>query len=269
MLNCDETQKNFSPYLDGQLTRAAATAFDAHLDRCPVCRLRLDETRRVVRGLAALARPAAPADLASSISAAIMIERAARRQQPELPLLERLALWLEPRLMPYTVGALASVLLFVSLANALRPQMRVLRDLARAARQSADEDTLVWIRNGDFNLDYPISLQALAVAKSRSSFGSESPSLNPRSDLFKIMTTPGDGSDDEADDITVVANVFSNGSASVAEVMQSPRDPEKLAQVQDALRRNPPFVPASFDRRPQTMRVVLSLSKVSVHDSSY
>lgn len=266
-MTCDETQKNFSPYLDGQLTRAAATAFDAHLDRCPVCRLRLDETRRVVRGLAALARPAAPADLASSVSAAIMIERAARRQQPQLTLAERFSRWLEPRLMPYTVGALTSVLLFVSLANALRPQMRVLRDLARAARQSADADTLIWIRNGDFNLDYPISLQALAVAKSRSSFGSESPSLNPRSDLFRVMTTPG-GGDDEADDITVVANVFSNGSASVAEVMQSPRNPEMLAQVQDALRRNPPFVPASFDRRPQTMRVVLSLSKVSVHDSS-
>jgi hypothetical protein len=55
----------------------------------------------------------------------------------------------------------------------------------------------------------------------------------------------------------------------VAEVMQSPRNPQMIARVQDALRRTPAFVPASLDRRPQTMRVVLSLSKVSVNDRSY
>ena len=268
-MNCDETQNSFSPYLDGQLARAAREAADAHLDACPFCRLRLDETRRVVRGLAALERPAPPADLAYSITAAVMIERAARRQQPDLPLAERIVRWAEPRLMPYAIGALTSVLLFVGLAQALRPQMRLLRDLAAAARQSADEDTIVWIKNGDFNLPYPIRLQDLAVVRSRQSFGSESPSLNPRGELFRVMTAPGDAGDDEADDITIVADVFSNGSASVAEVMQPPRNPEVLAQVQAALRRNPAFVPASLDRRPQTMRVVLSLSKVSVHDSSY
>jgi len=267
-MNCDETQKSFSPYLDGGLTRAAAVAFDAHLDVCPVCRQQLDETRRIVRGFSTLARPLAPADLAASITSAIMIERAARRQQPRPPLAERFARWLEPRLMPYTIGALSSILLFVTLANALRPQMRALRDAAVAARQS-DDDPVVWIRNGDFNLPYSIRLEELAVVKSRSSFGSESPSLNPRSDLFKIMTTPGGDGDEEADDITIVANVFSNGSASVAEVMQSPRNPAVLAQVQAALRRNPAFVPAALDRRPQTMRVVLSLSKVSVHEGSY
>ena len=83
------------------------------------------------------------------------------------------------------------------------------------------------------------------------------------------MTVPAAADDDDQDDITIVANVFSNGSASVAEVMQPPRNPQMIALVQDALRRTPAFVPAAIDRRPQTMRVVLSLSKVSVHDTSY
>jgi hypothetical protein len=71
------------------------------------------------------------------------------------------------------------------------------------------------------------------------------------------------------DDITIIANVFSNGSASLEEVMQSPRDRHTLAQIEDALRRTPAFVPASLDRRPQTMRVVLSLSKVNVRERNY
>jgi Putative zinc-finger len=269
-MNCEETQNSFSPYLDGRLADEAEGAVETHLDRCPACRLRLAEMRRVVRALASVERPAEPAGLAASISAALMIERAARRQQPQLPAGRRLFRWLEPRLMPYTVGALTSVLLFVSMANALRPHLRSLHEIAEAARQTPDEATHPWIRNGYFDLDYPISLEDLA--RRSAAYGSESPSLNPRSDLFRVMNhvhTGVAGEDDDADDLTIVADVFSNGSASVAEVMQSPRDPRVLAEVQDALRRTPAFVPASLDRRPQTMRVVLSLSKVSVRDRTF
>jgi hypothetical protein len=240
-------------------------AADAHLDVCPFCRQRLGEARSLLRGLSALARPAPPADLAASISSALAIERAARRARPRLPVSVTVARWLEPRLMPYTVGLLTSVLLFVTLASALRAQFGLLNELARAARQTPDEHSLTWIRNGVFDLDYPTSLETLAA---RRSVSSESPSLNPRGDLFRVMTAPT-GSDEDGDDITIVANVFSNGSASVAEVMQSPRNPQMLSRVQDALRRTPAFVPASIDRRPQTMRVVLSLSKVSVQDRSF
>jgi len=261
-MNCNATQKSFSAYLDGRLPRAQCDAVDAHLDVCPVCRLQLDEERAVLRGLASLVRPAAPPDLVASINSALAIERAARRARPAVPLYESVARWIEPRLMPYTVGLLASVLLFFTLTSALRTQFRLLHELARAARETPDEHSVTWIRNGDFDLEYPVSLQDLAAHRS---FRSESPSLNPRGDLFRVMTVPAAGAGDD-DDITIVANVFSNGSASVAEVMQPPRNPQMLSRVQDALRRTPAFVPASIDRRPQTMRVVLSLSKVSVRD---
>jgi hypothetical protein len=245
-MNCNATQKSFSAYLDGRLARAQCDALDAHLDACPLCRALLEEERALVRGLASLTRPAVPADLAASINSALAIERAARGAQPRLPLHETLARWIEPRLMPYTVGLLTSVLLFVTLTTALRTQFRLLHELARAARETPDEHSVTWIQNGDFDL----------------------PSLDPRGDLFQVMTAPA-GAGEEDDDITIVANVFSNGSASVAEVMQPPRNPQMITRVQDALRRTPAFVPASLDRRPQTMRVVLSLSKVSVRDSSY
>jgi hypothetical protein len=240
-MTCEETQKSFSPYLDDALAAEAREATQAHLELCPFCRQRLAETRAIVRGLASLARPAAPARLELAISDAILIERAARTARPSVPAWLSVVRWIEPRVMPYTVGALTSALLFFMLINALRPHMRLLRDLARAVQEPAE-----------------VSIPA--------PYSSESPSLNPSGDLLRVMT---DSSRDGDDDITIVANVFSNGSASLEEVMQQPRNRHTLIEVEDALRRTPAFVPASLDRRPQTMRVVISLSKVSVRDRSF
>ena len=56
----------------------------------------------------------------------------------------------------------------------------------------------------------------------------------------------------------VVADVFSDGSASLVDVVQAPRDKRMLDDFESALRQDRAFVPASFDRRPDTMRVVIS-----------
>lgn len=239
---CEETQKNFSSYLDDALARETCEAFEAHLDVCPFCRQRLAETRAVVRSLSGLRRPVAPAGLTLAVEDAIMIERAARTAQPHVPLWLVVLRWIEPRVMPYTVGALTSALLFFTLANALRPHMRLLRDLAQAVRQE------------------PVEISVPAP------YSNESPSLNPTGDLLRMLNDTSRGGDD---DITIVANVFSNGSASLEEVMQPPRNQRMIKEVEDALRRTPAFVPASLDRRPQTMRVVLSLSKVNVREGSF
>jgi len=42
-----------------------------------------------------------------------------------------------------------------------------------------------------------------------------------------------------------------------------------LADFEKALRQNAAFVPASMDRRPETMRVVFSVQRVDVHDTNY
>ncbi|MDQ3133287.1 MAG: anti-sigma factor [Acidobacteriota bacterium] len=260
-MNCEETQKNLSAFLDDQLTHGSRAALEAHLDACPVCRLRLGETRALVRRLAVLERPAPPADLVSAISASLMIERAARLNQPVPSFTEQISRWVRPRLMPYTVGAFASLLLFFSVTSALRPQFGAMRALALAAAR--EEAVVPAAGPREFDVTRPISL-----ATSRAPFGSESPSLNPGGALAALVRTPSSGSEED-DDTVIVADVFSNGSASLAGVVSPPRNPQMLDEVQDALRRNPAFVPAAFDHRPQTMRVVLSLSKVSVHERSF
>ena len=67
----------------------------------------------------------------------------------------------------------------------------------------------------------------------------------------------------------VVANVFSNGAASLADVVQPPRDKRMLDEFESALRRDAAFVPASLDRRPDTMRVVFAVQKVDVDERNF
>jgi hypothetical protein len=69
--------------------------------------------------------------------------------------------------------------------------------------------------------------------------------------------------------MVVVTNVFSNGSASLVDVVQAPRDKRMLDDFESALRQNAAFVPASLDRRPDTMRVVFTVQRVGVDGRSF
>src|SRR5947209_10810243 len=169
MMNCEESQKAFSPYLDGALTREACDALGEHLGACPVCRQQLEETRSVVRGLSLLARPAVPPELSASIKDALIIERAARVASPPLSLSERATRWVSVRLMPYTVGAVYSMVLFVAVFGALRQQLRLLRNLAdEQALESVQPSGVTWIDvRGAYDVTRPLAPD-LAVAARRS-----------------------------------------------------------------------------------------------------
>jgi anti-sigma factor RsiW len=269
MMTCEESQKAFSPYLDGALAREACGALEEHFGACPVCRHRFEGARAVVRDLSLVARPAPPADLAASITAALAIERAARGANPPLPLYERVARWVGPRVMPYACGALYSAVLFVAVFGALRQQLRVLRNLAEEQALENGQYSITWIDGrGGFDVTRPLSPDQLSVA-ARAQFTSESPTLNPRGALAALTLSPPSARRPDDDDMIVVADVYSNGSASLAEVVVPPRNRRAVEELQDALRQNPAFVPASLDRRPQTMRVVFALQKMNVPESSY
>jgi hypothetical protein len=267
-MSCQETQQSLSLYVDDQLALPVRAACDEHLRECPVCRAELAEMRAVSRGLATLARPLPPPTLASSISDELRIEAAARRRQPVLPLGVRVARWLRPRLMPYTVGSLASVLLFGVMFNALRPHMRALSEAALAAREAdAASYKIIYIGTEGPSLYEPIAPELFAAQ--RAPMGGESPSLNPRGALAALTREQSHGHDEGDDDMIVVTDVFSNGNASLADVVQAPRDRRMLAEFQAALRKNAAFVPAHYDRRPETMRVVFVVQKVEVPEQNF
>jgi len=217
-----------------------------------------------------MTRPKPPVDLADTITDLLTIEAAARQAiKPSFSV--RVARFLEPRVMPYSVGSFASVILFFLMFTALRPHFVALREAA--LRNNGGSVIMVQPYEPQYDLFQPVSQQDFA--ERRAPFGEQSPSLNPTGSLAAMSRayshpharyyTEGD-----SDDMIVVTDVFSNGSASLADVVQPPKDKRMLDEFESALRRDAAFVPASLDRRPDTMRVVITLGpKVQVDSRNF
>jgi hypothetical protein len=256
---CEETRQSLSLYVDDCVSLPTRVAIDEHIDRCPVCRDEVVELRALKRQLSWMTRPAPPADLAATISNALAIEAAARRQQPTPSLSRRVARFVEPWVMPYSAGSFASVIMFFLMFAALRPHFVALREAAASQRPDAGYD-----------IHQPITKEGLAAE--RAPFTVVSPTLNPGGALAALTISyarPHAEIDGDADDMIVVADVFSNGAAALADVVQPPRDRRMLDDFESALRQNAAFVPASLDRRPDTMRVVFAVQKVDVDERNF
>ena len=267
-MSCDEIQKSLPLYVDDGLTPDARAACYQHMEVCPVCRAQVAELRSLRHNLAMLHRPALPADLVPAINQALAISAAAQRARRHMTIGDVVSVWLQPRLMRYAFSSVSSIIIFAAVFVALRPHMLALHDAARAF----DETTAARLPSEAprYDINQPISPENYAAL--RAPFNTESPSLNPGGALASLAWEPehlrrnvrqGD------DDMVVVADVFSNGSASMADVMQAPRDRRMLQDFEKALRQNAAFVPAALDRRPGTMRVVFSVQRVDVHEQNY
>lgn len=262
-MTCEETNHQLSQFIDDVLPPSLRASIEEHLDLCPVCRAHVAEFRSLSRNLRQLSRPVPPQDLVASINAALTIEAAALRQSPTRSWGEKLGLWLEPRLMPYSVGAFSSVVLFAAMFIALSPHFMALQQSSRQL-----STVLVFRSSGGFDLNEPVNSQDFS--NQRAPFAEQSPSLNPAGALAALTSSYAQPhADQEGDDMIVVADVYSNGSASIADVVQAPRDRQMLDDFEVALRQSAAFVPASFDRRPDTMRVVFTVQKVDVRERSF
>ena len=249
-MSCEETRQTLSLYVDDCVSLPARVAIDEHLDRCPVCRDEVVELRSLTRSLKMMTRPTPPLGLAETITDLLTIEAAARHV-PKPSWSRRVARFLEPRLMPYSVGSFASVILFVLMLNALRPHFVALRDAALNNAGSVYEVSTVRTIPG-YDLFQPIDPKDFA--QSRAPYGEESPSLDPKSALATLSRGYS-----QRNPMIVGVTVYSNGQASLSDVVQSPPDRRALADFESALRKNASFVPAYLDRRPDTMRVYFSL----------
>ena len=261
---CEETRQSLSLYIDDELTLPVRVAVEEHLDSCPVCRDEAFALRMISRGLGALKQPIPPPDLETAISNAVMTEAAAQRQSPAPTFGQRVSRFLEPRLMPYSVGSLASIILFVAMFAALRPHFIALHE---AATPNA-----VFVIPGAVGHDITKPVTSEDFAASRAPFAEQSPSLNPKGALAVLTRSyaqPHPNENQYSDDMIVVADVFSNGSASLAGVVHAPRNKRMLNEFELALRQDAAFVPASLDRRPDTMRVVFAVQKVDVRERNF
>jgi len=268
-MSCDEIQESLSLYADDGLPAAGRAVCYEHLEVCPVCRAHLEELRVIRGGLAMLARPSPPVDLIPSINRALIAEASAQRARRTRTVGDIVSAWLEFRVPRYAFSSFASILIFASVLGALRPHMIALNQAARAI----DEDALI-VEPVDplraaYDINKPISPESYAAL--RTPYNAESPSLNPGGALAMLSWSPIHDNDSrqDADDMIVVADVFTNGAASLADVMHAPRDRRMLADFEKALRKDAAFVPAALDRRPETMRVVFSVQRVNVREPNY
>jgi Putative zinc-finger len=275
-MNCDAIEHLLSLYVDDGLTSDERAVCYEHLEVCPVCRARVDELRNVRSGLAMLVKPVVPPDLVPAINMALATKAAevrAHRNATTVDLINDWALkWLQPRPMRYAFSSLASIVIFTAVFAALRPHMIALHEASVALEQVqittvGGDDPLV---ADDYDITKPISPESYAAL--RTPYNTESPSLNPAGALAMLNWEPRELNNrggHRQDDMVIVADVFTNGAASLANVVQAPRDRRMLEDVANALRQDAAFVPASLDRRPDTMRVIFSVQRVDVHERGY
>lgn len=266
-MSCDEIQESLSLYCDDGLAEDERACCDRHLEVCPVCRAEVAKLRSLRLRLATMQRPAVPNKLVPAIQnavrAEVVVQRARRRAPKSEIFVDYISAWLQPLVARYAFSSVMSLLLFGSVFMALRPHMIALRQAAASIEEfNASGST------AGPDINQPVSPSAYAAL--RTPFNTESPSLNPSGNLATLnLDSAYSHNSGSNDDMVVVADVFSNGTASLADVMHAPRDRRMLDDFQAAIRNNAAFVPASLDRRPETMRVVFAIQRVEVRERNY
>ncbi|MBK8812580.1 MAG: zf-HC2 domain-containing protein [Acidobacteria bacterium] len=260
-MNCETLQLSLSLYPDGSLSSEDKAVVDSHLVTCPICRQKLDDFELLRSSLRRISRPAVPADLTSTVRSAMRTELYRSRNSRFGFVPEGFREFLKMRVMPYAVGSAASVVIgFTMLWMLLSGTAGPARDVA----STQDSTTPVFLPPVTSSVGDVITPTAFAAE--RIAVSGESPSINPEGALIALTKSLTRGSMKDSE-VVVVADVFSDGLAIVDEVVEPLDDSRTLIELEKALRQdasNAPFVPASLDRRADSVRVVLRIQRVDV-----
>jgi len=252
VMKCSDLQSILSLYSDDLLGADETAVIQEHLSVCPLCRQQHAEYHEIRQDLNRFERPAISADLVNSLKRSIRTESSVGKTRwPVIsPDLWR---WLELRLMPYAIGVTTSVtaglaLLTIMFSGLHRPP-QVPTDLTMVAADRGSS----YISQKD-------------IVRSRMALGPESPSVNPQGALIALTKSfvRGGMKDDE---VVVVADVFGDGLAQIAQVVEPSNDKMAVGELErafEASASDSPFVPAVVENRPESVRVVLRFQTVNV-----
>ncbi len=263
-MKCEDLQFNLPVYFDNVLTGDELAAADEHLLRCPLCRQKLSEYQTLRRDLRVLPRPELPNELMSAVQ-----NRVAQKVKADHRSIftEDFRRWLQMRLMPYSVGTAASLLIGFSVLWVLLFSPNYSRDF-ETAKNMPNKQTTTMLTDADPLMPAgDVELSAADFAAARISVSGDSPSLNPQGALVALTKSivRGKMKDDE---VVVVADVFGSGLAKIAAVVEPSKDINAVRELEKALKTNPdyapPFVPAKLDQRSDTVRVIFKIQSVNV-----
>jgi hypothetical protein len=269
-MNCQAIQENLALYIDNAVSADVRTMCEEHLAHCPLCREEVAALRFMRAELRAFKRPAMPADLIFAVRQSVAVEIAAQQRQPKLTLGQRFTNFMLPRLMPYSVGTLASILLFSLMFTGLWASISAVRNWQQVTRTQENEEIKVLAINkipNNRKFDDEITITPEEYVEQRQRFTSESPSLNPTGTFVSLTSSLVHGRATKEDAVVIVADVFSDGIAKIADVVES-RDSKSLEELEKLLREEPVFVPSSLDQRPENVRVIFRVLKVDVDENT-
>ena len=268
-MKCIDLQLVLPLYSDDVLSEIELAQVSEHLGRCPLCRQKVIDFQELRNGLRAVPRPKFSASAMQSLRNTIVGRLASSTGTPTFQLIGDRRRWLDVWLMPYAVGAMSTLILgftmlWVIVTGEVQPQT------VASSQSGSTSNTTVLVPNvaPDFSR-VEIELSPMEYASSRSAFSSESPSINPNGSLAALTKTFSKN-EVEDDEVTVIADVYGNGVAEITEVVEPSSDRSAVGELQKALESGPSsaaFVPASFDNRSDTIRVVLKIQNVTVNTS--
>lgn len=260
-MNCSEIKFDISPYLDGLSSAEESAAVESHLEHCPLCRQTVDDLRALRSGLRGLGPVSIPEPLVGSIRDAVAMRVASGAPNSRVPFIPD---WLsDPRrvwFMSYSVGAVASVVLGLSF-------LWMILFSGNFSRQTSVSFNGGSSHSGVMVAGEPTGQPSpAAYAQARRDVSSESPSVNPNGALIELtkLLVQGEMKNDE---VVVVADVYSNGSAQIAQVVEPSHNRDAVVELSKALDNSPastPFVPATYDQRSDSVRVILKIQTVYV-----
>lgn len=267
-MKCIDLQFVLPLYSDDVLSETELKQVSEHLDRCPLCRQKVIDLQEIRNGFRAAARPEFPAAALQSLRSNIAAKLVSAASAPLFQLVGEKRRWLDVWLMPYAVGSLTTLilgftLLWVMVTADIQPQQA--RSESRSGSDSNTSILVPYVAQDLSRLDR--DLTPLEYASSRAGFSEESPSINPKGSLVELTKTlvQNETNDEE---VTVVADVYGNGAAEITEVVEPSSNSRAIGALQRALNSessSSAFVPASFDRRSDTIRVVLKIQSVVVN----
>ncbi|REJ78050.1 MAG: hypothetical protein DWQ47_17025 [Acidobacteria bacterium] len=255
-MRCEDLKNDLPLYADDGLDEEIRSAIESHLPSCPLCRQVLDEYREIRIGLRRMGNPPIPLQIQADLLAAIPGKRAEKVMFAwfgrERGILDKLSHWL----MPFGAGAVgtaAFALLFLSFLF-VRPATGIFEP-------GKAETNTIKIEALPYSPIFDEEISDLRVEIPESS-----PEVNPASALVALTRSivRGDMNDEE---VVVVADVFGNGIAHIAEVVEPPDDEEAMKELQRAFETEPdqaPFLPARMSRQSDAVRVVLKIQRVDV-----
>ena len=252
---CENLQFNLSLYSDDFLTDDERLTLKEHLAQCPLCRIKHTEFQNLRQDLRVMARPEIPLNLLSNIRTAVADAQQIDETTPIFIFKDNVKSWWRTHLLSYSIATVASLVLGFALLSAMFPEQTG-TELARFNAPTESTTMLADNRSTMSSSEYADQLISY-----------QAPSINPASALAAISKSivRGKMTDDE---VVVVADVFGDGLARIAEVVEPRNDRSAVRELEKALKTDPayapPFVTAADDNRSGTVRVILKIQTVDV-----